>query len=230
MLDAIREERPVGEAGERVVEGLVAKLLLGLAACRDVEQVSLEHLLAAVGVGDDPRLVVHPDDATVPRDAGGSRGAAARRWRASLRVRRAPARGRRDAGRRRRASGRRPTPPPSSRAWARSAGSCRCWSSPRRRGRCRRRAAAARRACGSGSRPGANGISASLALGDVDRESLSEPALRRPIHEHRLVLHPDETAVGSVHPVLESAGLAARIGDAFAARTRARSSAWIERS
>ena len=44
VLDAIREERPVREPGQRVVEGLVAKLLLGLPARRDVEEVSLKHL------------------------------------------------------------------------------------------------------------------------------------------------------------------------------------------
>ena len=65
MLDAVREERPVREPGERVVERLVAQLLLGLPASRDVEQVALENGLAVVR--DDARLVLHPHDAAVAR-------------------------------------------------------------------------------------------------------------------------------------------------------------------
>ena len=67
MLDAIGEKRPVGEPGQRVVEGLVAELILGLPSGRDVEEVSLEPLLSAARVVDDARFVVHPDDAPVPR-------------------------------------------------------------------------------------------------------------------------------------------------------------------
>ena len=66
VLDAVGEERPVREPGQRVVEGLVAELLLGLPARGDVEEVSLEDRLAAVRVVDDARLVVNPHDASVP--------------------------------------------------------------------------------------------------------------------------------------------------------------------
>ena len=59
VLDAVREERAVREPGQRVVERLVAELLLGLATRRDVEQVALEDGLVAVA--DDARLVLHPD-------------------------------------------------------------------------------------------------------------------------------------------------------------------------
>ncbi len=153
VLDAIREERPVGEPGQRVVEGLVAKLLLGLRARRDVEEVSLEHRLPAVRVVDDVRLVVHPHDASVPgvEAVVGAERLAGRR--ASSRARPALALDRRDAGATRTATGHRPTPRPSSRASARSEGSCRRSSWWRRPDRCRRRAVAARRASGSGSRP-----------------------------------------------------------------------------
>ena len=68
VLDAIGEQRPVGEPGERIVKRLMPQELLRLAACRDVEQVALQDLLATFGLGDHPRLVVHPDRATVPRD------------------------------------------------------------------------------------------------------------------------------------------------------------------
>ena len=43
VLDAVREERPVREPGQGVMEGLMAKLLLGLPSRRDVEEVPLEH-------------------------------------------------------------------------------------------------------------------------------------------------------------------------------------------
>ena len=65
VLDAVREQRAVREPGERVVEGLVAELLLRLAPSRDVEEVALEDELASVR--DDARLVLHPQVATVPR-------------------------------------------------------------------------------------------------------------------------------------------------------------------
>ena len=65
MLDAVREQRPVREPGERVVERLMAQLLLGFPASRDIEQVALENRLALVR--DDPRLVLHPHDAAVAR-------------------------------------------------------------------------------------------------------------------------------------------------------------------
>ena len=58
-----------GEAGQRVVERLVAEELLRVPAGGDVEEVSLEHrLVAAVGVGDDTRVVLHPDDPAVAGD------------------------------------------------------------------------------------------------------------------------------------------------------------------
>ena len=65
VLDAVREQRAVREPGERVVEGLVAELLLSLAPSRDVEEVALEDELASVR--DDASLVLHPQVATVPR-------------------------------------------------------------------------------------------------------------------------------------------------------------------
>jgi hypothetical protein len=65
MLDAVREERAVREPGQGVVEGLVAKLFLGVMARRDVEEVSLEH--RAVRIGHDAGLVLDPEPAAVAR-------------------------------------------------------------------------------------------------------------------------------------------------------------------
>jgi len=56
VLDAVREQRTIREPGERVVEGLVAELLLRLASGCDVEEVALEDELASVG--DDASLVL----------------------------------------------------------------------------------------------------------------------------------------------------------------------------
>ena len=55
MLDAVREERAIREPGQRVVERLVAELLLRVAASGDVEQVPLENGLGAVGDRRVPR-------------------------------------------------------------------------------------------------------------------------------------------------------------------------------
>ena len=204
VLDAIREERPVREPGQRVVEGLVAKLLLCLPARRDVEEVSLEHLLPAVRVVDDVRLVVHPHDASVPRVEaviGAERLAGHPRFlvrgQHSLSI----------VGMQERHEQRRVGHPLLDRIAE------------------HRLDLRARVDVGAGGvdpidvdgerelldeRPVAglgqpNGIVGSLSLGDVEREPLSErhSALRR-LHVHGHVLHPDEPPVPRVHPILVS--------------------------
>ena len=64
----VGEERAVREAGERIVERLVAKLVLGLAPVGDVEEVALPGDLVAVGVPGHHRPVPEPDRAPVLRD------------------------------------------------------------------------------------------------------------------------------------------------------------------
>src|SRR5581483_7689872 len=62
------EERTVGKAGERVVEGELAELELGLPLAGDVEQVALKVERAALRVEHHDALVAQPDDASVARD------------------------------------------------------------------------------------------------------------------------------------------------------------------
>jgi hypothetical protein len=67
MLDAIREQGSIREACQRVVERLMAELLLGLTPVGDVEEVSLEDGLSGLRVVDEVRLVVDPHNAAVSR-------------------------------------------------------------------------------------------------------------------------------------------------------------------
>ena len=66
VLDAVREQRAVREPRQRVVERLVAELLLGLPSRGDVEQVALEHRARSPS-RHDAGLVLHPQVATVAR-------------------------------------------------------------------------------------------------------------------------------------------------------------------
>jgi hypothetical protein len=65
VLDTIGEEGPVREPGELVVERLVPKLLLGLPARCDIEEIPLEHAIAGLRIGDHLPLVVDPDHPSV---------------------------------------------------------------------------------------------------------------------------------------------------------------------
>ncbi len=68
-LQVLLEHGPVRQAGERVVQGDVGELLLGVAVGGHVEQVALPARLGAVCVAHLERLVEHPGDAAVgPHD------------------------------------------------------------------------------------------------------------------------------------------------------------------
>ena len=68
VAEALVEEGPVGEAGQRVVEGLLPQLQFGLALARDVEEVALEVERLAVVVEDDDPFVAKPDDSAAAGD------------------------------------------------------------------------------------------------------------------------------------------------------------------
>src|SRR5436190_2802521 len=68
VAEALVEEGPVGEAGQRVVEGLLPQLQFGLALARDVEEVALEVERLTVVVEDDDPFVAKPDDSAAAGD------------------------------------------------------------------------------------------------------------------------------------------------------------------
>ena len=69
VREAIHEEDPVRQAGERVVQRLVAELVLEVLAIADVDEDALHHQRPAVDVAADDRLVVDdPHHAAVARD------------------------------------------------------------------------------------------------------------------------------------------------------------------
>ena len=68
VLQPLVEEGSVRQAGQRVVEGELPQLLLGLALARDVEEVALEVERLALVVEHDDALVAEVDDAPVAGD------------------------------------------------------------------------------------------------------------------------------------------------------------------
>ena len=68
VTEALVEEGAVGEAGQRVVEGLLPQLQLGLALARDVEEVALQVERLPVVVEDDDPFVAKPDDSAAAGD------------------------------------------------------------------------------------------------------------------------------------------------------------------
>src|SRR6478672_2494825 len=68
VTEALVEEGPVGEAGQRVVEGLLPQLQLGLALARDVEEVALQVERLPVVVKDDDSFIAQPDDSAAAGD------------------------------------------------------------------------------------------------------------------------------------------------------------------
>ena len=67
--EAVDEQDAVRQPGQRVMQGLVAKLVLELLAVADVDEDALHHGRPAVGVPADDRLVVDdPHDAPVAGD------------------------------------------------------------------------------------------------------------------------------------------------------------------
>ena len=69
VREAVDEEHPVRETGQRVVERLVPELLLEVLAVADVDEDALHHDRSTVGVAADHRLVVDdPHDAAVASD------------------------------------------------------------------------------------------------------------------------------------------------------------------
>ncbi len=215
VLDAIREERPVREPGQRVVEGLVAKLLLGLLTRRDVEEVPLKHGLTALRVVDDARLVVHPHDASVPRvqtvfDAE----RLARRLRSVVRGKHSLS----VVPMQELDEERRVRHPLLDRI-AEHVLDLRARVDVRARGVHTVDVDGQWKLLDECSVAGLgqpNSVVGSLSLGDVDREPLSErgPALGR-LHVNGHVFDPDEPAVPGVHPILVAQRRAARIGVDF---------------
>ena len=68
VLQPLVEGGTVRQAGQRVVEGELPQLLLGLALARDVEEVALEVERLALVVEHDDALVAEMDDAPVAGD------------------------------------------------------------------------------------------------------------------------------------------------------------------
>src|SRR3954471_8264696 len=68
VAEALVEEGPVGEAGQRVVEGLLPQLQLGLALACDVEEVALQVERLPVVVENDDAFVAEPDDSAAAGD------------------------------------------------------------------------------------------------------------------------------------------------------------------